>query len=60
MKKLVCMRHPKYDGQENPDLRCKVCCTLFVERIKEINSKRALDVTLWLESKSAKRMSGSR
>ena len=31
---LVCMRHPKYDGVESPDLACKVCCSKFVERIR--------------------------
>jgi hypothetical protein len=60
MEKIVCMSHPKYDGKDNPDLRCKACCTIFVNRIKELNSKRALDVATWLEGKStARRKTGS-
>lgn len=31
---LVCLRHPKYDGLESPDLNCKVCCSKFVDRIR--------------------------
>ncbi len=54
MEKIVCMRHPKYDGKKNPELRCKACCSIFVNRIKGLNSKRAIDVAAWLESKSAK------
>lgn len=52
MSKIVCMHHPKYDGTRNPELRCKACCSIFVNRIKAINSKRAMDVTAWLEAKS--------
>ncbi len=54
MEKIVCMRHPKYDGKQNPELRCKACCTIFVNRIKAINAKRAMDVATWLESKTQK------
>lgn len=50
---VVCLRHPKYDGQKNPELRCKACCSIFVNRIKAINAKRALDVSTWLDSKTA-------
>jgi hypothetical protein len=49
---VVCMRHPKYDGQANPELRCKACCSIFVNRIKAINEKRAMDVAAWLDSKA--------
>lgn len=54
MEKLavVCMRHPKYTGKDNPELRCKACCSIFVNRIKAQNEKRAMDVSAWLESKS--------
>jgi hypothetical protein len=52
MDKIVCMRHPKYDGTQNPELRCKACCSIFVNRIKAINTKRAMDVSAWLETKS--------
>jgi len=36
---LVCLRHPKYDGVESPDLNCKVCCSKFVDRIRAEQSK---------------------
>lgn len=31
---LVCIKHPHYMGDENPDLSCKVCCSKFVARIR--------------------------
>ncbi len=52
MKNVFCLRHPKYDGKGNPDLRCKVCCSLFVDQIKTNQSKRAENVAAWLEGKS--------
>ena len=54
MEKLVCMFHPKYSGKTNPDLRCKACCSIFVNSIKTAQSKRAADVAAWLEGKSVK------
>ncbi len=60
MSKIVCMRHPQYDGVENPDLRCKSCCAVFVQRIKLMNAKRAMDVAAWLESKSYKPLNASK
>lgn len=54
MEKIVCMRHPKYDGTQNPELRCKACCSIFVNRIKAINEKRAMDVAAWLDTKTQK------
>lgn len=54
MDKIVCMRHPKYDGKSNPDLRCKACCSIFVSSIKSAQSKRAADVAAWLETKSVR------
>jgi NAD-dependent DNA ligase len=60
MEKIVCMSHPKYDGKDNLDLRCKACCTIFVNYIKYLNSKRALDVATWLEGKcTARQKTGS-
>lgn len=54
MEKLVCMFHPKYDGKNNPDLRCKACCSIFVANIKTSQAKRAADVAAWLEGKSVR------
>lgn len=35
--KLICLRHPKYNGQGSPELSCKTCCTLYVEGVKARN-----------------------
>ena len=51
MERIVCLRHPKYDGKNNPELRCKACCSIFVNRIKAINGQRAVDVEVWLATK---------
>ncbi len=56
---VVCLRHPKYDGKANPELRCKACCSIFVNRIKDQNEKRAMDVETWLESKAAPKKSSA-
>jgi hypothetical protein len=32
--KLVCLKHPKYDGSNTPNLLCKACCSIYVEWIK--------------------------
>lgn len=44
MNKVICLRHPKYNGKSSPDLRCKSCCSIFVNNIKELNSTRAENV----------------
>lgn len=31
---LVCIKHPHYHGDTNPDLACKVCCSKFVAKIR--------------------------
>jgi hypothetical protein len=31
---LVCIKHPHYTGETNPELSCKVCCSKFVARIR--------------------------
>ena len=31
---LVCIKHPQYAGDSNPDLSCKICCSKFVARIR--------------------------
>lgn len=31
---LVCIKHPQYRGESNPDLSCKVCCSKFVAKIR--------------------------
>jgi hypothetical protein len=33
--KTICMKHPRFDGHQTPDLTCKACCSKFVSRIRE-------------------------
>lgn len=54
MKHLICLKHPRYRGNENPDLKCKVCCAVFVQRVKARNAQQSQDISSWLESKSAR------
>lgn len=35
MTKVVCFKHPQYRGESAPDLSCKMCCSMFVARIRE-------------------------
>lgn len=32
---MYCNWHTEYDGETAPDLACKVCCTMFVSKIRE-------------------------
>jgi hypothetical protein len=34
MSKLICLAHPKYNGQDAPALSCKTCCGIFITQIK--------------------------
>lgn len=36
MKMLTvrCIRHPKYNGKNPPDLRCQTCCSLYLSAVK--------------------------
>jgi hypothetical protein len=33
--RIICFRHPHYDGKESPVLTCKTCCGIFVTSMKE-------------------------
>ena len=33
MAQVHCIKHPKYTVDKKPDLTCKVCCQLFLEKI---------------------------
>lgn len=35
MKNVVCIKHPKYDPTQPPELSCRVCCERYVDRIKQ-------------------------
>lgn len=37
---LVCIKHPHYQGDSNPDLACKTCCAKFVARIRAEQSEK--------------------
>ncbi len=30
---LICIKHPKYDGIEAPDLSCKACCAKYIAQV---------------------------
>lgn len=53
-KNIVCFRHPKYLGDDDPDLSCKACCAAFVERLKAKTASERTDISSWLDSKSSK------
>ena len=40
MDQVICFRHPYYNGQKKPDLNCSCCCKIFVQQIKEENSRQ--------------------
>ena len=48
---IVCLRHPKYNGIDSPDLNCKFCCSKFVERIRAEQAK-LFEVNTSMASKS--------
>lgn len=35
MAKVICFKHSYYDGKDSPELSCKVCCSLFINSIRE-------------------------
>lgn len=50
--KLVCIKHPKYDGNTSPVLSCKTCCGIFIGVIKERSASRQnADAYKWIEDK---------
>lgn len=34
MSNVVCLKHSQYRGETAPDLSCKMCCSMFVARIR--------------------------
>lgn len=34
MSNIVCFKHSQYRGDTAPDLSCKMCCSMFVARIR--------------------------
>ena len=52
---IKCLLHTNYSGDTSPDLRCKACCVIFVEKIRIRLQSQKVDIEAWLESKSSKR-----
>jgi hypothetical protein len=38
---LKCIKHPSYSGDSSPDLSCKICCSLFVAKIRNDHAQMA-------------------
>ncbi len=57
MKKIVCFRHPQYNGISSPDLSCRTCCTHYIEKISLQNDQQtsaapnSFDASQWIENK---------
>jgi len=32
---VYCIKHPKYTGNSAPDLKCKFCCHVFVQKVRD-------------------------
>lgn len=51
---LLCIRHPRYLGQQHPDLMCSACCTIFLrrkeltERMRQKKNSRRKSIYKWL------------
>lgn len=39
MLNLACFRHRKYDGTQPPVLSCKTCCKMYIDTIREEQTK---------------------
>ncbi len=61
MKRVVCFRHPRYNGTTSPDLSCRTCCTYYIETISTaIDSNThaqdgSFDAHQWIENKTKDR-----
>ena len=51
MGKLVCFKHPQYDGVAAPTLSCKTCCSIFVEKVKD-HSSNEVDAYTFMQKKA--------
>ncbi|SMF72938.1 hypothetical protein [Pseudobacteriovorax antillogorgiicola] len=52
MNQMICFRHPEYAGDETPELKCQCCCKIYVDRIREENHRKKVDIDQWLTEKS--------
>ena len=56
MESVTCIRHRRYKGIEAPDLSCKMCCEIYISRIKTAHKdpESKFNVYNWLDSDSVK------
>mgnify|MGYP001215013166 CR=1 FL=1 len=47
--KIVCFKHRDYTGETTPDLDCKICCKIYVDKLIMKNSERQFDLALMKE-----------
>ena len=52
MAKVICFKHSYYDGKDCPELSCKVCCSLYINSIRE---KKKAKIKLSKTKKSLKK-----
>lgn len=43
LSRLICFTHPHYRGFGQPELACKHCCQIFVDRIKLQREEAGVD-----------------
>ncbi len=51
MTRVFCFKHPEYRGSTKPVLKCKTCCKMYIDRIREENENRCLDPIAWVDAK---------
>jgi hypothetical protein len=42
MNKVVCFKHKSYQGIKSPELSCKVCCKIYVDKLR-LKNKDSLE-----------------
>ena len=52
--KIICFRHPKYDGKISPTLECKVCCKIYVDLIRKNNNTELSVISIKKEATDEK------
>ncbi|NRA68709.1 MAG: hypothetical protein HRU19_29760 [Pseudobacteriovorax sp.] len=52
MDLVFCFRHPEYRGFTKPNLKCKTCCELYLQRIRMENEEsQKEDPLAWIEKR---------
>ncbi len=47
MNQIICLKHPYYDGHEQPLLTCHCCCKIFVDQLKKGREDRKLPLRVY-------------